>query len=235
MEPGVAYSPIPSPAVAPTPSAAPQPPKRFLWAIVAAGVVIIVVALVAIWNLASYKKPISTISALPTASTSAVLKNSPAPVKRAGWEDYVDPANNFSISYPSAYKLETNYSESAFMGIVLTLSQPSVTASASAQVSLKIIYLNNSAKTAAQFATEQMKLEEAKAVNPRKFAGLDAFEIPLVAQWGRGNVIFVSNLGTVYRLSIVIAAPLNMVPTYQAQIDQILATFKILDYTQRGK
>jgi hypothetical protein len=41
--------------------------------------------------------------------------------------------------------------------------------------------------------------------------------------------------GTVYRLSSVIAAPLNFVPGYEATINRIFSSFTMLNPDDRGK
>lgn len=231
MEPGVKYSPAP-----------PAPPaqiesKGSIIPIIASLVLAVAVVGAGIWFVTKYRQPQpQTVIEAQVTPTPKATRTSPTPAstaKIAGWEEYADPNNNFYIQYPTQYQL-TPYTESSFSGIELEFLQPATTASSSAQSTLKIIYLNNSAKTAAQFASEQAKLE-GSTVNQAQFANLQALEIPLAGEWGRGKILFFESQGTVYRIASIIAAPLNVIPSISSQVDQILATFKVLDYTQRGK
>ena len=215
MEPGVSYSTSPKP-VEPMVLA----PK--LVRPIIAIVVVIVLVLLGIYVYKYVKKPSPTVeSQVPATSiaTTPIAQNS-------DWKDYVDPSNIFSIKYPPEYTL-SNYSESAFSGIQLSFFKPATSDSASAQITVKIIYLQHSAKTAKLFALDQAALEKSSTLND--------LTISLKGEWGRGKIIFMEKDGTVYRFSSVIAAPLNFIPGYEDTVNKIFASFTILNPDDRGK
>lgn len=227
MEPGVAYSPISSPKIQETNPGEPyRPPTK----LVAVGFGLIVLILLGVYAFKYVKKPVEINAPVPTptigtyfptaVSTPIVLDTNP------GWKQYVDSTNVFSVKYPPEYTLK-NYNESAFSGIELDFSKPATSASASAQIVVKIIYLAHSAKTAEQFAHDQNLLE--------KGSTLSGLTLSLKGEWGRGVIIFKQQGDTVYRLSSVIAAPLNLIPGYEDTINKIFASFTILNPDDRGK
>ncbi len=224
MEPGIAYSPNPQPEIVPTKPAY-QPPTKIIGLVIA----LVIFGLASTYAIKYVRKatPEAT-NAIPTpVATTPKATITPAHVNaNPGWKDYVDPSNVFSVQYPPEYT-QTAYSESAFSGIQLNYNKPASSASASAQIVLKIIYLQHSAKTAKQFAQEQAALE--------KNSTLDGLTVNLKGEWGRGKIIFMEKNGTVYRLSSVIAAPLNFVPGYEATVNRIFSSFTMLNPDDRGK
>lgn len=227
MEPGIAYStttePIAPKVSAPMPIY--QPPTKLI--VVVSVIIILVLAGVYVFKRKSASLTTNTPVPTPTISTYFPGATTPIPLTaNSDWQTYADPTNVFSVKYPPEYKL-SNYTESAFSGIQLNFNKPATSASASAQIAVKIIYLQHSAKTATQFAHDQNILE--------KDSTLNGLTLSLKGEWGRGEVIFMQQGSTVYRLSSVIAAPLNFVPTYEDTINKIFASFTILNPDDRGK
>ncbi len=236
MDTGTVYS-----ASTPAPKSPPPPvmkPDFRPWAILVG--ILAVLTIVAVsrgTRRSSNKEEIIPPSIFPTSVTQPII--SPGVADKTtdsvpGWKTYTDPKNTFIFSYPPEYKL-TPYSESTFAGVQLNFSQSASTASSSADITLKIISLPNSAKTAKTFATEQMTLENVTKLNNIKFSDLDAFEIPLVAQWGRGKIIFFQSGNTVYRISSILAAPLNTIPGYESTVNKIFSTLTLLNPDERSK
>jgi len=223
MEPGVTYSPS---APSEPKKSPPLSPKLVMG--VVAGLILLVIF--GAYGIRYFKKPNPVVEtqvlATPTTGT-YFIQTTPTPIeKNPGWKTYVDPTNVFSVQYPPEYNL-SKYSESSFNGIQLDYLKPASSASASAQITLKLIYLEHSAKTAKQFAQDQVALE--------KNATLDGLTVNIKGEWGRGKIIFMEQDGTVYRLSSVIAAPLNFIPTYEGIVNKIFASFTILNPDDRGK
>lgn len=226
MEPGVTYSPSPKPQVT-SPSEPYRPPTKFIMA----GFGLIALILLGVYAFKYVKKPSAEVNVpAPTPTIGTYFPaaiSTPAPiVQNSDWKQYVDPTNVFSVQYPPEYSLK-NYGESAFSGIELDFSKPATSSSSSAQITLKIIYLQHSAKTAEQFAHDQNILE--------KDSTLNGLTLSLKGEWGRGVIIFKQQGTTVYRLSSAIAAPLNFVPTYEDTINKIFSSFTILNPDDRGK
>jgi hypothetical protein len=238
MEKGTVYSASPAPAPkAPTPPPATIRPDFRPWIIMGGLLAVLAIAAI-VWR----PRPTSNQAVIPPSifPTSAPATN-PTPVpaikpndSTPGWKTYTDSKNTFTFNYPPEYKL-TPYSESTFAGAQLNFSQSASTASSSADITLKIISLPNSAKTAKAFANDQMSLENVTVLNSIKFAGQDAFEIPLVAQWGRGKIIFFQLGHTVYRVSSILAAPLNHIPGYEATVNKIFSSLVLLNPDERSK
>jgi hypothetical protein len=238
MEPGVVYST----PIAPAPKAPDSKPQSRQLSPLGIGIIGLVLLVGSAWVLTRFLKksappaPVTQeISTSPTSAPSVFTPPIVAKKSNPGWKDYQDAKNNFSFSFPPEFKLNPTYQESSFNGAELTLSTPASSASGSSQLTLKIIYLENSAKNAKQFAQDQLALEKTTTLENIKFHAFDALQIPLKAEWGRGKIIFFEKDSTVYRISSVIAAPLNLIPNYESTIDQILATFSILDSLERGK
>ena len=215
MEPGVVYS------TAPKPEPQPKPP---MWPLLGGLVVILAIA-GAVYLI---KQPRQT-SLAPTPTSN--LYNVPAALPTTApvtnnWKEFIEPNNLFSIKYPPEYSAKS-YQESTFSGVELDLAKPASSASASAQISLKVMGLANSIKTAEQFARDQMALE--------KNATLEGTSLLLKGEWGRGKIIFRQEGRTVYRLSSIIMAPLNFIPTYESIVDQIFASFTPLNPNDRSK
>jgi hypothetical protein len=223
MESGEIYSHTP----APQPSKSNPPVNKKLW-LIGLGAVLAVLAIIGIL---APKRQAETESgqATPTPTTTSQNKPSvPTPMPTIdnlpGWQTAVGP--NFTLRYPTTFK-SSAYQEVGFKGVLLESSTSGNTASGSAQLTLKAISLPNSARSARNYAEDQLKLENLPATVMIKthFKNFDALEIPLKGEWGRGKIIFFQNDSTVYRLSSVIMAPLNTIASYESQVNQIFSTF----------
>lgn len=239
MDSGVVYT---QPEVTPQSPPAPQPSGGLPRPLVVAGIggLVVILLLVAAFSRIRTSTPTTPpVETTPTPSLvqAPIAPTTPMPVNKPGWKTYIDSTGVFSIDYPEEFTLKDNYLESTFRGITLDRDAQGQTASASANISLKVIYLMNSAKNAAQMASEQTLAENlpASTVQTTKLSGMDALEIPLKGEWGRGKIIFLEKDGAVYRLSSIIAAPLNTIAGSETLVNQIFSSFKILDPNTRGK
>lgn len=212
---------------APTPQA---PNNNKMW-LVGLGAVVVILAIIGILaprakKVADTPTPTPTRSETPISNLPVTVTGTVTTDPLPGWQTF--NGNEFSLRYPTAFKASP-YKEVGFAGVLLESSTSGNTASGSANLTLKITSLPNSAKSARDYANDQVKLENlpASAITSLKFLNLDSFEIPLKGEWGRGKILFFQNGSTVYRLASVIAAPLNTIAAHEATINQILSTFLV--------